>query len=115
MTAETDAVKTVTATMMSIFEDWQKAGLGSWAWANPAWYEQALEVNSEIARFIVDRIRQDLEFQSELLQCRDPAAFREIQGRFLKEAFDQYSAETGKLVRLNQAALDAATGRKSGD
>ncbi|WP_165354630.1 phasin family protein [Tropicimonas sp. IMCC6043] len=108
MTAETDAVKTATATMMSIFEDWQKAGLGAWAWTNPAWYETALEVNTELARFVSDRIRQDLEFQAELMQCRDAASFREVQGKFLKEAFGQYSAETGKLVRMSQEAMGVA-------
>ncbi|SDK90092.1 Phasin protein [Aliiruegeria lutimaris] len=101
----------VTEQMMSLFEDWQKAGLGAWAWANPLWYQMVVEMNSEIARFISDRLKQDFDFQAQLLQCRDPAALRELQCRFMKEAFEQYSAETGKLFKMNNAALDAVTGR----
>jgi hypothetical protein len=45
------------------------------------------------------------------MQCHDPAEFSRIQGEFLKTAFDQYSAETGKLVQMNQAVLDSVMGR----
>ena len=114
MTGKKSAADAATEQMTTLFEDWQKAGLGAWAWANPAWFRQVTEINSEIARFVADRLRQDLEFQSEVLQCRDPLELREIHGRFIRDAFDQYSAETGKLVQMNRAALDAATGRDAG-
>ncbi len=111
MTEKNMAAQAATEQMVSLFEDWQKAGLGAWAMANPAWYAKVAEMNVEIARFISDRLKQDLDFQAQLLQCRDPAALRELQCQFMKEAFEQYSAETGKLFRMNGAALDAATGR----
>ncbi|MDV7143925.1 phasin family protein [Tropicimonas sp. TH_r6] len=97
--------------MTSLFEDWQAAGLGAWSWANPVWFRQIATINAEVTRFVTDRLRQDVEFQTELMQCRDPAEMQEVQGRFLKNAFDQYSAETGKLVQMNRDAYDAVTGR----
>ncbi len=111
MTETNSAAQAATEQMMSLFGDWQKAGLGAWAWANPMWYEMVVEMNAEIARFISDRLKQDLEFQARVLQCRDPAALRELQCQFMKEAFEQYSSETGKLFKMNSAALDAVTGR----
>lgn len=114
MAEKTSAAQAATEQMMSHFEDWQKAGLGAWAWSNPEWFRQMTAINAEVTRFVTDRLQQDLEFQTQLLQCRDPAELRELQGRFFKEAFEQYSAETGKLVQMNRAALDAATGRGAG-
>ncbi len=111
MTDTTEATQAAMERMASLFEDWQSAGLGVWAWANPQWFRHVAAMNAELTRFVSERLQQDLEFQSQLMQCRDPLEFRELQGRFLKDAFDQYSAETGKLVQMNRSALDAATGR----
>lgn len=113
MAKRNDDAKAATDQMMSLFEEWQNAGLAAWAWTNPSLLQQMSEINSEVVQFVSDRIRQDVQFQQELMKCRDPAEFRELQGQFLKDAFDQYSAETGKLVQMNQAALKAMTDRNT--
>ena len=111
MTDKIATAQAATDRVLSLFEDWQKAGLGVWAMANPAWYEKMAEMNVEIARFLTDRLKQDVDFQALLFQCRNPAELRDLQCQFMKDAFEQYSAETGKLLKMNGAALDAATGR----
>ncbi|MFD0978984.1 MULTISPECIES: phasin family protein [Tropicimonas] len=100
--------------MAELLSDWQRAGMGALAWMNPVWVRSMTEMGNEMMQFSSDRIREGIRFQGEILQCCDPVAFREIQGRYLKTAFEQYSAETGKLVRMNRAALDEVTGRSSG-
>ncbi|WP_068109875.1 phasin family protein [Tropicimonas marinistellae] len=91
--------------------DWQKTGFGTLFWMSPVWVRAMSDVSAEVAQFVSERIREDVRTQQEILQCRDPVELREIQGRFLKTAFDQYSAETGRLVRLQRAVLDELTGR----
>ncbi|PRY25399.1 phasin protein [Aliiruegeria haliotis] len=97
-----------------VFAHWQRIGVAAFGWPNPVWVQQMADMSAEVAQFISDRIREDLRTQSELLDCDNPVEMREIQGRFLKTAFDQYSAETGKLVRMNRCAIDALLGRNSG-
>jgi hypothetical protein len=58
------------------------------------------EVQKEIAGFVSERIRQDLQTQQELLACRTLDDVREVQSRFLRSTIDQYSAEASKLMRL---------------
>lgn len=97
--------------MAEVFSDWQKAGVGALAWMNPVWVRSMMDMGNEVMQFASDRIRDGIRFQGEVLQCCDPVAFREIQGRYLKTAFEQFSVETGKLVRMNRAVLDEVTGR----
>ena len=58
------------------------------------------EVQKEIAGFVSERIRQDLQTQQELLACRTLDDVREVQSRFMQSTIDQYSAEASKLMRL---------------
>ncbi|SFC49601.1 phasin family protein [Tropicimonas isoalkanivorans] len=97
-----------------MFEGWPLAGGGALAWMSPVWVSAMSDISAEVTQFVSERIRADIETQQEILQCRDPIELREIQGRYLKTAFDQYSAETGRLIRLNQEVLDQLTGRSDG-
>lgn len=60
-------------------------------------------MQAEIAEFVSERIREDLDAQNDLLRCRNLAEVREVQGRFLRRAFDQYAQETSRLMRLGGA------------
>jgi uncharacterized protein Yka (UPF0111/DUF47 family) len=53
----------------------------------------ATEMQKEIAGFVSERIRQDLETQQELLSCRTLEEVGEVQSRFFRTTLDQYSAE----------------------
>lgn len=101
--------------MMDLTKDWQKFGLSAAVWTNPAMLERMVEMQAEWSRFLTDRLQENLAIQSEFLGCTDPVEFREIQGRYLKTAFDQYCAEMGKLVRMQQSAFDTLMGQRSGD
>ena len=57
------------------------------------------EMQREIADFVSERIRQDLETQREMLRCRTFNDLAEVQGRFFQTAMDQCSAQARKLMR----------------
>ena len=59
------------------------------------------EMQKEIAGFVSERMRQDLETQQELLRCRTFDDVCEVQSRFFRTTLDQYSAEATKLMRLS--------------
>jgi len=49
-------------------------------------------------RFFAERIRRDIEFQENLLDCRQPRDFYEVQAGFLETMARQYAAEYQKLM-----------------
>lgn len=99
--------------MQSALAEFQRAGAWFVGMTNPAFMHTMAEMNAELAAFVSERLREDLKTQAEILHCTDPVALREIQCRYLKTAFDQYCAEMGRLVRMNQAALDEWSGHST--
>ena len=58
-------------------------------------------MQKEIAGFVSERIRQELETQHELMSCRSLEEVGEVQSRFFRTRLDQYSAEATKLMQLS--------------
>lgn len=69
------------------------------------------EISAELAQFLSDRIAEDIRTQHEIMSCSNPADLVHIQMRFLQKAFDQYSAETGKIIGIGNAILSQALAR----
>ncbi len=86
----------------SDMETLRAMGFGTITQLGAAWAETMGELGTEVASFVAERIKEDVKTQHEILHCKDPAELQEIQARFLKTAFDQYTAETGKLVEMSQ-------------
>jgi hypothetical protein len=66
---------------------------------------QAMVAGVELARcefvdYLTRRIRIDLDNRGALLRCRSFEEFRELQGRYLRDAIEQFGDETARLVRL---------------
>jgi hypothetical protein len=78
----------------------QQEALQTMEAAGHAVFESLSQVQREIADFVAERIRQDMETQQEFLRCRSLDEVRQVQARFFKTAFDQYSAETSRLLKL---------------
>lgn len=93
------------AVIMSAMTDWPNAGLGPVNWMGTAWVEGMSKIGNEVTRFVSERIQEDLETQKKVLACRDPAELQSIQMAFLTKAFEQYSAETGKLAEMNREMM----------
>jgi hypothetical protein len=65
----------------------------------------------EIAEFVSERIRQDLESQTQLLRCRTLEEVLDVQSRFLSTAMDQYAAEASRLARIGAEIMGSAQPR----
>jgi hypothetical protein len=68
--------------------------------ASRAMFDGMARVQHELADFVAERIRQDMETQQEFLRCRTLDDVRQVQTRFFRTAFDQYAAEANKLLKL---------------
>lgn len=91
----------------------REGGFGGWMKLNAAWLETMGEMGAELAAFVADRIKEDVKTQHRLLNCRDIGEARAIQEEFLRNAVDQYQAETGKLVEIGMSAFSGGDGRSS--
>ena len=80
------------------------AGAGD---AGTAVLEGMSRVRAEVADFVAERIRQDIETQAELLGCRNLDEVREVQSRFFRTAIDQYAAEATPAVEARRRGHDA--------
>jgi hypothetical protein len=54
----------------------------------------------EIADFVTERIRQDLEAQHALMRCRNLREWQDIQFGFLRTAIGQYGGEATRLIEI---------------
>lgn len=88
----------------------EQAGLGPLRWLSTNLIEAMAELNSEVVTFVGDRIKEDVKTQHKILHCKNATEVREAQVEFLKNAYAQYTEETGKLVSMS---LDALPGSKS--
>ncbi|MEL7258777.1 MAG: phasin family protein [Pseudomonadota bacterium] len=87
--------------------------------ANPAMAKAWMDLMSESARFVSARLREDVETQKAMLNCKNPAEVVQVQSEFFQKAFEQYTAEAMKMFEIMTSATeemvkDANTGRKRG-
>ncbi|WP_246107397.1 phasin family protein [Puniceibacterium confluentis] len=68
-----------------------------------AWFEHVAVLGSEISSFVAERIKEDVKTQHALLNCKSLPEVQRVQAEFLQKAFDQYQAETGKLIEMSGA------------
>ena len=85
-------IDTVTATQQEAMQTMESA--------RSAMMEGMSRVQREIADFVSERIRQDMETQQALLRCKTLDEVRDVQSGFFKTAMDQYAAEATKLMKL---------------
>lgn len=96
----TEAENTTEATA-GLVQQMEDAGLGPLRWMGTNWLEAMAGMNSEIVSFVADRIKEDVKTQHELLHCKSPEQLQKVQLEFLEKAYEQYSAETGKLIKMS--------------
>lgn len=97
-------IDTVTARQQQAIQTIETAGA--------AMIEGVTLVQREIADFVSQRIRQDMETQQELLRCRSLDEMRDLQTRFFRTALDQYSAEATRLMRLGGEVIAKSLDRQ---
>ena len=80
--------------------------------AGAAVFEGFARAQKHVAEFVAERIRQDIETQTELLGCRSLEDVREVQSRFFRRAMEQYTAEAGRLMKLGGDVVARSMPRK---
>ncbi len=86
---------------------------------NPLMAKAWIEMMTESARFLSNRLQQDLETQKAMLACKTPAELVEVQSEFVRNAMADYSAEAQRMFRIMMGATEEAvdqakTGTKRG-
>ncbi|MEO0914420.1 MAG: phasin family protein [Pseudomonadota bacterium] len=94
-----------TAPAEQAVEAFQKLGFGPMNPMGTAWIETMGEMGSELVSFVADRVKEDVKTQQEVLHCKDIAELQRIQTEFFQKAFEQYTAETGKIVEIGSHLL----------
>jgi hypothetical protein len=72
-------------------------------------------IMSESARFLTDRLQQDLDTQKALLACKSPTELMQVQAEFFRSAMEQYTDYATRLyTRMSTTAKDPDKGAGSG-
>jgi len=83
--------------------------------ANPVLAKAWMDMMSESARFMTERLRTDMETQKAFMACKTPAELVEVQAAFLTTAMEQYSDEAARMLDMTmKASQDIAEDLKSG-
>ncbi len=85
----------------------QSYGFKTMSGMGMAWVEMLSDMGSEVLSFVADRIKEDVKAQHRMLHCRDAGELQKIQAEFVQTAINQYTAETGKLVKMSQDLMTA--------
>jgi hypothetical protein len=76
------------------------------AWMSTAWMESMADLGSEITSFIAERISEDVKTQHSILHCKSLAELQHVQAEFMQRCFNQYSDETGRLVKMGNEIIE---------
>jgi hypothetical protein len=83
--------------------------------ANPVFAKAWMDLMSESARFLTERLHSDLETQKAFMACKTPAELVEVQAEFLNTAMQQYAEEATRLIDMTmKASKDIGDDLKSG-
>lgn len=82
---------------------------------NPIAARAWMDLVAEGSRFVTDRLRQDLETQKAILECKTPAELLQVQTEFFKAAMEQYAGEASRFYDiLAKATGDSIEDAESG-
>lgn len=109
--AARSAAKADAPALGATLTEMQRAGFGQLAWLSAAMAETVAVLGAEVVQFTAARLSEDVRLQHALLACRgDLAEMQRLQAEFLREALEQYRAETGRLVELGSGIMAARRG-----
>lgn len=68
--------------------------------ANPALAGIWSELASESARFVSQRLQEDIKAQTAMLACKTPADLAKLQAEFFQTAMSQYTEEVYRIADI---------------
>lgn len=72
----------------------------------PGYIQIWMDILAENARFMTDRLREDMETQKAILACKTPEELMRVQSKFFHEAVSQYT-QHGKHLSEKLASATA--------
>ncbi len=82
---------------------------------NPVAAKAWMDIMSESAGFVMNRLQSDLETQRALMACKSPDELMKVQSEFFRTAMEQYSGEAARMFKMmTQAAEDTVEDVKTG-
>ena len=94
----------------SIFESASDIGqdsLQSMMRSYSTWLETTVELQSEAARFIADRVRKDMEMPGRIAACGSPQDIYQEQMDFASTLFTDYTDEGQKIAGILSKAVES--------
>lgn len=76
---------------------------------NPAFAKAWVDIMNESARFLSERLQEDMEAQRALLSCKTPEEVVKVQSDFIFKAMRQYADEAQKMTKIMTEASDELT------
>ena len=76
------------------------APLAPVAWTSTAWMDAMTKLTTAVTSFMAERVKEDIQTQQALLQCKSLTEVQHVQAEFVQKAVAQYQAETGKLIEV---------------
>jgi hypothetical protein len=72
------------------------------------------DIMSETARFLTDRLQQDMNTQKAMLACKSSVELLQVQTEFFKSAMEQYTSYAARLTtRMATTAEDTVKDARS--
>ncbi len=90
-----------------VFSELQKAGFDNLAQLNVALLETYGDASAEMARFVAQRIQEDVSAQHALLHCRSFTDLQALQTEFIRKAIDQYQQSAARMVEIGTETLQS--------
>lgn len=82
---------------------------------NPVITQTWMDIMSDSARFLTERLQQDMDTQKALLACKGPAELLEVQSAFFKKAMAHYTDYAKHLQgKIATATEDTMQDARSG-
>lgn len=69
-----------------------------------AFWRNAGKFQTEMLRFMTERMQKDVEHSSRLMTCRNPSDFMQAQMDFLNSFFDDYTKEGRRVGEMMNSA-----------
>lgn len=71
-----------------------------------SWMKGFSEIQSEMTRFVLERLRQDIDLHKQMLACRSPKDVQDLQSGFMHHAAEEYFVELSKLFGMGSRWTD---------
>lgn len=91
----------------------QAEGLGLWAWVGAAMMDHVARTGNDLAGFLRDETRRDLQALGALATCRSPDQAAAIRGAYLGEKLKACTGEAERLARRHAEICDVTRRRMS--